>query len=302
MIIRIALFLILGVFARAVAQDVSTNGGLLTRRYREGESLTYQMKAINEKWRYEIQAAGVVKRDSAGKYVEEYAWSNLISDGAAATLPAASMQFRQLLSLDPDKPPSVPNLSVVHPQLIGPITDLLTFYVDLWLATRDGHLNHAGDHLYRKFGTPASWADGTYVVLGEDSIDFDITLTSVDQSTKVATLLIRHVPPEQPQVRLPVAWMREPVAGGPNNWVEVTAKGGKFVAAVGRETFEVRMEVSLVDGKILSGAIENPVETQERDCRDAALTSCGASRPRQILRKIEIVLERQVKSQKASQN
>jgi hypothetical protein len=297
MTIRIALFLMLGVIARILAQDVSTNGGLLTRRYQEGESLTYRMKATNEKWRYEIQAVGVVTRDSAGKYVEEYAWSNLISDGAAATLPAASVQFRQVLSLDPDKPPSIPNLSAVDPKLIGPITDLLTFYADLWLAIRAGQLNHAGDHLYQKHGTPASWADGSYVVLGEDSIDFDITLTGVDQSTKVATLLIRHVPPEQPQVRLPVAWMHEPVAGGQNNWVEVTARDGKFVAAIGRETFDVRMEVSLVDGKILYGAIENPVNTQERDCRDAALTSCGDPRPRQILRKIEIRLERQVKRQ-----
>jgi hypothetical protein len=288
---RIALLLMLGGFAMVLAQDASTNRGLLIRRYRDGERLSYRMKAVNENWRYEIQATGLVKRDSAGKYVEEYAWSNLISNGAAATLPAASMQFRQVLSLDPDKGPSIPNLSAV-PRLIGPITDLMTLYVDLWLAIRDGHLTHAGDHLYRKHGTPASWADGAYVVLGEDSIDFDITLASVNQSTKVATLLVRHVPPEQPHVRLPAAWMRQPVAGGPNNWVQVTRKDGKFVAAVGKETFDVRMEVSLVDGKILSGVLENPVDSQERDCRDAALTSCGDPRPRHIFRKIEISLDR----------
>ena len=291
MIIRIAILLILGV-ARIFAQDDSTHRGLLTRRYHEGESLTYRMKASNESRRYEIQATGVVKRDSAGKYVEEYAWSNPISNGAAATLPAASIQFRQVLSLDPDKPPSIPNLGTVHPTLIGPITDLLTFYADLWLATRDGRLTHAGDHVYRKHGAPASWADGAYVVLGEDSIDFDITLTGIDQSTKVATLLVRHVPPEQSQVRLPVAWMREPVADTPNNWVQVTKRDGKFVAAVGKETFDVRMEVSVADGKILSGAMENGVNAQERDCHDAAFASCGDPRPRHTFRKIEISLDR----------
>ncbi len=129
-------------------------------------------------------------------------------------------------------------------------------------------------------------------MLGEDSIDFDITLTSVDQSTKVATLVVRHVPPEQSQVRLPATWMREPVADTPNNWVQVTRRDGKFVAAVGKETFDVRMEVSVVDGKILSGVIENPVNARERDCRDAALASCGDPHPRHIFRKIEISLDR----------
>jgi hypothetical protein len=146
--------------------------------------------------------------------------------------------------------------------------------------------------MYQKHGTPASWADGAYVVLGEDSIDFDITLTSLEESAKTATLLVRHVPPQQPQVRLPAAWMREPVAGTPNNWVQVTKKGGTFVAAAGKETFSVQLKVSTEDGKILSGAIENVVDAQERDCRDAGLTSCENPRPHHILRKVAIALDR----------
>ena len=279
------LVLFFGVVAAIFAQGVS-------RRYREGERLTYRMQGVNENWKYEIRATGVVKKDAAGKYFEEYAWSKLVSNGSAVTLPPASVEFRQTLSLDPDKPPSVPNLAVVVPAMIGPITDLLTFYADLWLVVKEGKLIHAGDHLYRKHGTPASWADGTYVVLGEDSIDFDMSLTKIDETAKVATLFVRHVPPEQPQVRLPAAWMREAVAGTPNNWVEVAKRDGKFIAAAGKETFDVHMEVSVVDGKILSGTIENPVEAQERDCRDAALTSCGEARKRRILRKVEISLER----------
>jgi hypothetical protein len=289
---RFVVLLIAGGLARIFAQDVSPNPGLLTRRYREGERLTYKMKATNDNWQYEIQATGLVRRDSTGKYLEEYAWSSLISNGAAVTLPPASIQFRQMLSLDPDKTPSIPDLSVVHPMLIGPITDLLTFYADLWLATKVGKLTRAGDHLYQKVGAPASWADGNNVVLGEDSIDFDITLTNIDESAKIATLLVQHVPPEQPQVRLATAWMRDPVADTPNNWVQVTGKDGSFVAAVGKETFDVRMEVSIVDGKILSGTIENPVRAKERTCQDAALTKCGDSRPLQILRNIQISLDR----------
>ena len=282
------LFLALG----ALAQDVPREYALLNRHYHDGETLKYRMKGTNERWQYEIQAEALVKKDQNGKYTEEYAWSNLMSGGAAMPLSAASLQFRQALSLDPDKPPAIPDLSKVQPMLIGPITDLLTFYVDLWLAARSGQLSHAGDHVYQKMGTPASWADGNYVVLGEDSIDFDITLTDVDRTNAVATLVVKHVPPEQPAVHLPADWMREPVADTRNNWVDVQKRDGEFVAAVGKETFEVRMKVSLADGKILSGTIENPVKAKERDCEDAAFTKCGAARPHEIMRRIEITLER----------
>lgn len=285
---RLALFL----FAMSVlAQDVPADHGLLNRHYHDGETLQYRMKGTNERWQYEIQAAGVVKKDQNGKYTEEYAWSNLMSGGAAMPLSAASLQFRQTMSLDPDKPPAIPDLSKVQPMLIGPITDLMTFYVDLWLAARSGKMSHPGDHFYQKVGTPASWADGNYVVLGEDSIDFDITLTDVDRASQAATLLIKHVPPEQPSVRLPANWMREAVADTKNNWVDVQKRDGKFVAAVGKETFDVRIKVSLVDGKILSGTIENPVKAKERDCEDEGLTKCGDPRRHEILRRIEIALE-----------
>jgi hypothetical protein len=285
------LLLILGGLTWISAQDTRPNRSVLGRHYREGEKLTYRMKGINEKWRYEIQATGLAKRDSAGKYIEEYAWSNLISNGAAVTLSPASLRFRQVLSLDPDKPPSIPTLGEVDRALIGPILDFMTFYVDLWAVIRIGSLAQAGDHFYQKYGTPASWADGRYVVVGEDSIDSDFTLTDIDQSNKVATLLIRHVPPKQPEVRLPAAWMREPVADTPNNWVQVEKIDSRYRAGVGKETFDVQMKVSLVDGKILWGRIENPVTTLERECVDAALTSCGDPKPHQTLRQIEISLE-----------
>jgi len=108
----------------------------------------------------------------------------------------------------------------------------------------------------------------------------------------VATLLVRHVPPEQPAVHLPAEWMRELVADTKNNWVDVQKRDGKFVAAVGKETFDVRLKVSLADGKILSGTIENPVKAKERDCEDAGFTKCGDPRSHEILRHIEITLER----------
>jgi hypothetical protein len=117
----------------------------------------------------------------------------VVFDGAPFALSAASSHFREVLSLDPARAPALPNLAIVQPALIGPITDLLTFYSDLWLAQKVGHLQKVGDHLYHEYGTPSAWGLETLSVLGEDSIDFDITLTNVDQSAKAATLLIRHV-------------------------------------------------------------------------------------------------------------
>lgn len=263
--------------------------GLLARRYQEGEKLSYHMKGANENWRYELQADGVVKRDAAGNYIEEYAWSHMISDGAPAALSGPTANFRQVVSLAPETPPSFPNVSQVDTRLIGPIADWLTLYADLWLANRLNKLSHAGDHFYFKRGTPNSWADGNYVLLGEDSIDFDFVLKEINQADKVATLAVRHVPPEKPEIKIPVEWMRAPVADTPNNWVEIEKKGeGEYLAEVGKETFEAQIKVSLADGKILSGKIDNVVQAVSRECADAALTDCKAAVPHRIVRQIEI--------------
>jgi len=273
----------------AEKQSAAETPGLLARRYQEGEKLNYHMKGINENWRYEIQADGVVKRDSSGKYFEEYAWSHMISDGTPATLSPATSNFRQIVSLAPETPPSFPNLSQVDPRLIGPITDWMTFYADLWLANRLNKLSHTGDHFYFKRGTPNSWADGNYVLLGEDSLDFDLTLKDVNQTDKIATLLVRHVPPEKPEINIPVEWMRPPVAATASNWVEVEkGSNGKYLAEVGKETFDVQIKVSLANGKILSAKIDNTIEAVSRECADATLTSCTASVPHRILRQIEV--------------
>jgi hypothetical protein len=79
----------------------------------------------------------------------------------------------------------------------------MTFYVDLWLAVKTGKLIHAGDHFYFKRGTPNSWADGNSVLTGEDSIDFDFSLKEINRSDNTATLIIRRVPPENPEIRHP---------------------------------------------------------------------------------------------------
>jgi hypothetical protein len=275
------------------AQALPDEQNVLLRRYRKGEKLTYHMKGINAHWHYEIQADGIVRKDSAGAYFEEYGWSSLISDNQKAALSSASLDFRQQLSLDPNHNPMFPNLSQVDSRLIGPITDLMTFYVDLWLAVRTGKLVHPGDHFSFKRSAPNSWADGTHVLTGEDAIDFDLTLKDVNRRGNTATLVVRHVPPEKIEIRLPADWMRKPVADTANNWVQVQrTKSGKYLAGVGKETFDVEAKLGLADGKILSGSMDNRVETIECECEDAALTRCSDPRAHPIRRQIEISLGR----------
>ena len=271
-------------------QPTQASTGPFTRHYVEGEKLAYTMKGNNDGWAYEVQACGVVKKNARGNYVEEYGWSDFKSN-AGMSLSPQSLNLRQTLSLDPGVIPSLPALNQVQPFLIGPITDMMTFYSDLWLAQHQQNLERAGDHTYVKLGMPASWADGSRVVLGQDSIDFDLTVKDVDTTKHSATLLVRHVPPAEPKVELPAAWMHTPVADTPNNFIDVQkTDAGKFAAEVGKETFDVEIKVSLPDGKILAASLDNIVLVSRRECSDAAFTDCGEANRHTIHRTIELAL------------
>ena len=273
-------------------QAASSQPDPLHRQYREGEKLVYHMKGVNEAWHYEIEADGVVKKDAAGKFFEDFQWTHMESGGQPIQLAASAGDFRQRLTLDPDQNPSMPDLTKVDPKMIGPITDMMTFYVDLWLANKLGVLKKPGDHFYfRNPMPPSSWADGTHVLVGESAIDFDMTLKSVDAAAGTAMLEVRHVPPEKSALPEKAAWMQVPVGAAPNNWMAVgKTPEGKFEAGVGEETFLVEITISLSDGHIVSATMDNPVKTIQRTCEDEALTKCGDAKPHLIVRKIEIAM------------
>ena len=69
-------------------------------------------------------------------------------------------------------------------------------------------------------------------------------------------------------------------------------KDGKFLGAVGKETFNDEIVLSLSDGRIVSATMDNRVQTVERECSDSNVTECGEPRPHFISRKIEISLGR----------
>jgi hypothetical protein len=283
--------------SQELVPQASTGSGsgspTLLPKYQENETVTYTMRAINEGHegtiRYDARAGGVVKKDASGVFFEELAWSDVHVNGQAFPLPAGSQEFRQRLSLSPEYKVSIPDLSKSPPILIGPITDLLTFYVDMRLAMKEKGLVRAGDHAYFKYGVPSSWADGTYTVLGQSAVDFDLTLQAIDAKTQVATLVVRHVPPPESKAKLPADWMLAPVGNRPNNWVEVQKKpDGKYSAEVGQETYDVNIKYSLATGKIISATMDNPVEVMGRDCDDLALTVCGVPIRYRIRRQITL--------------
>ena len=273
------------------AQMPTPGSGPLTRHYRDGETLTYHMTATNAEWHYTADASGTAKKTASGSCIEEFRWTGMTSNGQPITLAPTMAQFRQPLSLDPNWMPSMPDLSKVDPRMVGPITDLMTFYVDLWLMNKIGILQHPGDHFYVPNPQAASWADGTQVLVGKDHVDFDLNLLSIDTVKQTAVLVVHHVPPSHPNLQFPADWMQAPVADSANNWVEVTkTKDGKYEAGVGKETFDVTITVSTADGRILSASMDNPVVMSGRSCDDAALTKCGAAQPHTIHRHVEIAL------------
>jgi hypothetical protein len=277
--------------SQSAAAVVAANTVTLERVYQPGQTLQYEMAGSNHGWNYQIHAESVAKQDSESVWFEEFAWSNLRSN-APLEMSADSKAFRQKLSLSGEqKYLSVPDLSKVQPLLIGPITDTLNFYADLFLAKKLG-LTRVGQNAYFERGIPNSWADGTQVLVGEDVIDFDLTLLGANPKAHTAELLVKHIPPKQQRLKLPASWMQTPVRTLPNNWVQVIKSDGGFVAQVGTEVFEVLITVDTRDGKIVEAKIHNPVVYVERTCIDAALTQCTEPKPDELVRDVSLVVSR----------
>src|SRR5258708_21517381 len=165
----LAVFLGLG-FEGCMHPVASGRGGSnpLSRSYGVGDRERYEMTASHEDprgvLRYSAVAATTAVRDTGGHFVENVDWSAAIVNGSRTALTPATSQAVQWVTLDTAVIPRIPNLQAAHPSLIGPMLDLMTFYVDLQLAAKQPSLRRAGDRQYVHVNTPASWADGRQVI------------------------------------------------------------------------------------------------------------------------------------------
>lgn len=278
--IRFVVALVIGFTALQAAQQSSEP--LLKRRYREGDAWMYRIEGRNAAT-YSQDVAGVVRRRTDGGIADELTW-------------LSAPELRLMITLDgangPFAPAEVAAGIAKAPTLVGPFTDLLTFYADLYLAMNQGNLRNVGDQFLYRNSQIGSWADGTNVLLGEDHVDFHFELTAVDTTAGTATVVVKHVPPAAPTIRLPAEWMRVPVADTPNNFVQVRRTTDGYRASVGKETFDVTLHVRVADGMLVGATMHNPVVTVDRDCVDAALTNCAEGRPGRIVREVEVTLIR----------
>lgn len=288
-VLPIALALLILVASRTLAQQAPAEAEALQRRYVDGTVSHYLMTGDNDGWKYSIRATDSVKRDMNGHFYEEIGWSDFTSN-AQQTLTPTSLAMRQTVSLDdPVTYMKIPNLANVQPFLIGPITDTLTFYSDLLLAIR-AKLTRPGQTAYVSRTTPNSWADGHRVLIGQDVVDFSLTVEPSNAAEHTETLLIQHVPPPALHVQQPAKWMQEVTSAKPNNFVQVTVDGDRFNAETGNEKFDVRLVVDTRDGRIVSATMHNPVTLRTRTCTDRELTQCGPEAPKTILREITLTL------------
>ncbi len=267
----------------------------LSRAYKEGETLkyklgiTYTQDGETRKPAYTTAAVTVMKRPD-GTYYESWQWLKRVVGGETKPLPPAAAAFRQQVSMDPAGSPGGLDFSA-GPALIEPIADTLGFYADVWMAARKGLKLKKGDRIYVPFGQHASWAAGP-TIIGYDCVDFDLRVTAVDKAAGTATLSALHVPPPQGCGKAPAPWMDKPLFATPNNWFQVQKDGDNYDAGAGRETFDDELVLSLADGHIISATQNNPVEEDDRICKDQALADCSAPKRTDILRQLTLTEEK----------
>lgn len=269
-----------------------SSAGLLARRYVDGDTLRYKIAAShagpNGIKRYAAIAESVVGRDSANHSVEAVNWTSLTLNDSTVALAVRTSRALQQVSLDTAVMPAIPKLQSADPGLVGPMLDLMTFYVDLQLAAKQQNLTGAGDRRYVPVNVPASWSDGKRVLVGEDAVDFDIMIEKINRSTGEAVVRVRHVPPPSPSIHVRARWMTDSSGLPHRNWMEVTKVRDRYVASIGAESFDVSLVVNLTDGRILSATMFNPIDIVERTCGDVVLEQCGPERRYRIVRTVDM--------------
>lgn len=215
------------------------------------------------------RVASYVHRGTGGEQVR---WVALTVDGTDMTAAARSFPAYDL-SLDPRAADglTVPDTSAV-PGLVGPVTDLTTFYVPLSAQAGIGALHRPGQSETAPTLLSGNFASAAMPV-GQDLLQLTTTLTSLTR--RQATLTSDFVPPPAGGLTVTAPFMDSPVCGTtPNNFEEVQQSGTAFLALWGCEQFTATTVADRASGRIVSASLSNPLQLSAMECQDAALTQC----------------------------
>lgn len=206
---------------------------------------------------------------------------------ASQTALAAAIEPYEI-SLHPDGSLALPPLR--EPAMVGPISDLTTFYVAISPSIGIDTLTKVGDEHVMPEAVRGVWTVLPHTPLGEDCIVPRVKITHLDVNT--VTFHTAFEPPSTPCLEPLGPWMREPVDGTrPNNFRQVTADpSGTRIVMWGREAFTTECRVERPSGRILVASMENTLTLKVRVGCDATLESCAGEFPTTIRRTVKLKL------------
>lgn len=221
---------------------------------------------------------------------EQVKWVALDSEGQ--NLDAEARAFPPYdLSLDPKDPdglvlPDTTNAG----DLLGPVTDLGNFYVDLSPKTGIGTLHQPGQSAADPTPLNGNFPSATRPV-GKDLLQLTTTLTSL--TGRRATFTSSFTPPAAGGLTLTQSFMDSPVCGStPNNFETVVQGSTGYVALWGCESNTITTVVDRASGRIESVQMNNPLQLEEVSCQDEALTECSSPAPVTLQQAAQLTLTR----------
>ena len=187
------------------------------------------------------------------------------------------------MSLAPHGSLSIPKLTV--PQMTGPITDLITFWVALSPKVGADQLHSVGAKRTLKKPFGGDWASGASLPVGRD--ETVVTSQLVALTSKTATFKTSFLPPSKQGIQMARPFMtKRVVSTSPNNFEQVQAIGdGEFDAMWGNEHFIITETVDRKSGQIIHATMENYLKLKLRVQCDAAFKRCGPELPFSITRR-----------------
>lgn len=288
-------FLIFFIGSAALAADQFS----YERKYQIGEQCEYLLTRnyyLNTQWQHKATAAAsLVVVETENLLADQVQWLSLLKSDVSGTTDLSAEAKKvdsYFMSLQAGGPLKVPPLKV--PQMVGMITDFLTFFVAVSPHVGTPNVKSVGEIYVAPQSTKGDWSDGQAVIIGEDCIHPRVEMT--DLNSLVVTYKTSFLAPTSDQVCITMNkdWMVEPVdVGTPNNFQQITSDGsGKFNVMWGHEFFVVTSQVERATGKLLSANMDNYLNLRMKTDCSTDLEGCQSDFPLTIRRALQLEIQR----------